>query len=288
LAGKIDAIYHSAAMVNWVYSYEQLKPSNVNGIREILKLASQVKIKPLHYVSTLAVFPLVGNAEASVAREDDPLDHGGALHGGYTQSKWVAEKLVMLARSRGLPVAIYRPGMITGHSRTGAWNTSDFTCQMLKSWVNAGYVPDLYAAMDMTPVDYVSSAIVQLSRSAGSLGQVFHLANPKPVDVQELFAFMRSFGYRLEPVPYDQWRSALIALAERTEEKAVRSLTPILAVQESEGAPEWVGGVPRFDCTNTLSVLAHTGIRCPPVDEQVLNTYFTYLTRSGFLKAPHV
>src|SRR4029453_521432 len=47
LAGKVDAIYHSAAMVNWVYSYEQLKPSNVNGIREILKLASQVKIKPL-------------------------------------------------------------------------------------------------------------------------------------------------------------------------------------------------------------------------------------------------
>jgi thioester reductase-like protein len=288
LAGKIDAVYHSAAMVNWIYSYEQLKPANVNGIREILKLTSQVKIKPLHYVSTLAVFPLVGNAEASVAREDDTLDHGGALHGGYTQSKWVAEKLVMLARSRGLPVAIYRPGMITGHSRTGAWNTSDFTCQMLKSWVNAGFVPDLDAAMDMTPVDYVSSAIVQLSRSEGYLGQVFHLANPKPVDVQRLYAFMRSFGYGLEPVPYNQWRATLIALAERTEEKAVRSLTPILSVEESEGAPRWVGGVPRFDCTNTLNALAHTGIRCPPVDEAVLNTYFTYLTRSGFLKAPHV
>jgi thioester reductase-like protein len=148
-------------------------------------------------------------------------------------------------------------------------------------------VPDLDAAMDMTPVDYVSSAIVHLSQHAGSLGQVFHLANPKPVDVQGLYAFMRSFGYRLEPVPYDQWRSALIALAEHTEEKAVRSLTPILAVQESEGAPKWVGGVPRFDCTNTLSVLADTGIHCPPVDEQVLNNYFMYLTRSGFLKAPH-
>jgi hypothetical protein len=34
LAGEIDAIYHSAAMVNWVSSYEQLKPANVNGIRK--------------------------------------------------------------------------------------------------------------------------------------------------------------------------------------------------------------------------------------------------------------
>jgi thioester reductase-like protein len=286
LASKIDVIYHSAAMVNWIYSYEQLKPANVNGIQEILRLACQVKIKPLHYVSTLAVFPLVGNAEASVAREEDTLDHRGPLHGGYTQSKWVAEKLVATARGRGLPVAVYRPGMITGHSRTGSWNTSDFTCQMLKSWVNAGYVPDLEAAMDMTPVDYVSRAIVQLSSSPASLGSVFHLANPQPVDVQELYAWMRSFGYRLEPIQYDQWRAALIALAERTEERAVRSLTPLLAVRETEGAPKWVGGVPKFDCSNTLDALAGTGICCPAVDGQVLKAYFTYLTRSGFLKSP--
>ena len=285
LSEEMDIIYHSAAMVNWINSYEQLKPANVMGIQEILKLACQGKLKPLHYVSTLAVFPLFRNAEISVAREDDSLDHGGLLHGGYTQSKWVAEKLVMTARERGLPVSIYRPGMITGHSQSGAWNTGDFTCQLIKSWIVAGYAPDLDASMDMTPVDYVSSAIFHLSRSEQSLGQVFHLANTQPVDVQELYGWIRSRGYRLELMPYDRWRAAVIALAELSQEKAARALTPLLMAGEAEKASQWVAGVPKFDCSNTLKWLAGTSIRCPVVDEQVVRTYFSYLVGSGFLKA---
>jgi len=30
--------------------------------------------------------------------------------GGYPQSKWVAEKVLLLARKLGLPVSLYRPG----------------------------------------------------------------------------------------------------------------------------------------------------------------------------------
>ncbi|HEX6385524.1 MAG TPA: thioester reductase domain-containing protein [Anaerolineae bacterium] len=290
LADKIDTIYHSGAMVNWIASYEQLKPANVLGTQEILRLASQSRLKPLHYVSTLAVFPIVRNSEASVVREEDGLDHGGLLRGGYTQSKWVAEKLVATARTRGLPINVYRPGMITGHSQTGSWNTADFTCQMIKSWIRTGYVPDLDARMDMTPVDYVSQAIVYLSRLEQPLGQVFHLANPQPPDVQELYQWMRSFGYRLKLLPYDQWRSTLLNLAERSslrpEARAVHSLAPLLAANDSEGASQWVGGVPRFDSANTLRELAGTSIACARVDEQLLRTYFSYLVGCGFLEAP--
>ena len=48
------------------------------------------------------------------------LDYEGTLYGGYTQSKWVAERLVLKARALGLPARVYRPGIITGHSQTGA------------------------------------------------------------------------------------------------------------------------------------------------------------------------
>ena len=290
LAEKIDVIYHSGALVNWIASYEQLKPANVLGTQEILKLAGHARVKPLHYVSTLAVFPLVGNTDASVVREEDELDHGGILRGGYTQSKWVAEKLVATARSRGLPINIYRPGMITGHSQTGSWNTADFTCQMIKSWIRSGYVPDLDALMDMTPVDYVSQAVVYLSRPEQSLGRVFHLANPHPPHVQQLYQWMRSFGYRLELIPYEQWRAALVNLAGHlrlgSEEKAVQSLASLLTVSDSEGASQWVGGVPKFDSANTLNELAGTLIACAPINEQTLRTYFSYLIGSGFLEAP--
>ena len=105
------------------------------GTQEILRLATRITLKPVHFVSSLGVFPLLGSSGVKVIHEDDTLDHNGSLYGGYLQSKWVADKLVLAARSRGLPVCIYRPGLITGHSDTGAWNTSDVTSRMLKSWI---------------------------------------------------------------------------------------------------------------------------------------------------------
>ncbi len=135
LASTIDVIYHSGATVNWIYPYERLKAPNVLGTQEILRLATRIKLKPVHFVSSLGVFPLIGMSSLVVVREDDTLDHGGSLYGGYVQSKWVADKLVLAARARGIPVCIYRPGLITGHSEIGAWNTTDVTSRMLKSWI---------------------------------------------------------------------------------------------------------------------------------------------------------
>ncbi len=95
--------------------YQELKAANVLGTREIVRLAAHGRIKPLHYVSTLGVFSQKESAQKKPVREHESIDeHAEHLLGGYAQSKWVAEKLVTLARSRGLPVAIYRPGRITG------------------------------------------------------------------------------------------------------------------------------------------------------------------------------
>ena len=67
------------------------------------------------------------DAEESLLGEEVEPRHYEDLTMGYSQSKWVAERLVKIAASRGLPVSIYRPGTITGDSRTGISNLDDFT-----------------------------------------------------------------------------------------------------------------------------------------------------------------
>ncbi|HEC83714.1 MAG TPA: amino acid adenylation domain-containing protein, partial [Thioploca sp.] len=156
LASQIEAIYHSGAMVNFVYPYSKLKATNVLGTQEILKLASQIKAKPVHFISTLSVF---ADSGARIVRESD-IDDIQALDDGYSQSKWVAEKLVMQACDRGLPVCIYRPSRIIGHSQTGISNLNDLFTRGIKGCIQLGLLPPIDEITDnMVPVDYVSRAI---------------------------------------------------------------------------------------------------------------------------------
>ncbi|MDM8563228.1 SDR family oxidoreductase [Candidatus Marithioploca araucensis] len=56
LAGQIDIIYHNGAQVSFIRPYSALKAINVLGTIEILRLAGLIQTKPVHFISTLAVF----------------------------------------------------------------------------------------------------------------------------------------------------------------------------------------------------------------------------------------
>ncbi len=249
LAATIDVIYHSGAFVNWIFPYERLKATNVLGTEEILRLATRIRIKPVHYVSTLGVFPLFDSSgEVAVIREDDTLDHDGSLHGGYLQSKWVADKLMTEARSRGLPICIYRPGLITGHSESGAWNTDDVMSRMLKSWIDLEGAPEFaHDETDMTPVDYVSKAIVHLSGRRDAIGKTFHIANQHRVPLGAIADWMRDFGYPLRHVPYDSWVTELLG---RTTSRGdvVSSLVPLFSLSMMGEVSSMMKSLPQFDC----------------------------------------
>jgi nucleoside-diphosphate-sugar epimerase/SAM-dependent methyltransferase/acyl carrier protein len=143
LAGIVDVIYHAGANVNLIYPYSAMKAVNVIGTQEVLRLATSIKIKPVHFISTLDVFQASMYSKMNVIWEQDELPQHQGLNDGYSQSKWVAEKLMMAARSRGLPVSIYRPGMVSGHSKTGASKTDDLTCRLIEGFIQMGSAPNL-------------------------------------------------------------------------------------------------------------------------------------------------
>jgi thioester reductase-like protein len=307
LARKIECIYHCGAFVNWIFPYTRLKPINVSGTQEVLRLAGKGRVKPMHFISSISVFPLVTESGSKVLREQDSLDHEGILYGGYTQSKWVAEKLVSVARSRGLPVVIYRPGLITGHSQTGSWNTKDITCTIIKSWIELGCAPELDAATDMTPVDYVSKAIVHLSRQPHSVGKVFHLANQHPVHVMDMVAWIRSYGYPLNLLPYAKWREELTLLSKHSKANGAASLAPLFSLKLSENDPreklhnedavdglvsiilaQFASSSVKVDCRNALAGLDGSSIECPPIDANLFEGYLSYFIQNGFLQASQV
>jgi thioester reductase-like protein len=280
IANQIDVIYHSAAWLNYVYPYEALKPTNVLGTQEIFRLASFGKVKPVHHISTIAVFESSFYLGKTVS-ESDPLAYSSGMKLSYSQSKWVAEKLAQIARSRGIPVSIYRPPFISGHTQTGAWYTDDVICRMIKGCIQMGYMTSITDRLDLSPVDYVSKSIVYLSKQREALGQTFHLNNPQPISWNQLTDFIGSLGYSIKHISYQDWQAELSKQA-RSQSNSLYPLLPFFLKNSPEHQQV---REPEISCQATQTALAKSSIICPPVDNKLLNTYFDYFMQSGFLNA---
>jgi len=272
LANQIDVIYHCGAMVNFVYPYSKLKAANVLGTQDILKLATLIQTKPVHFISTLSVFASNG---PRIVRELD-IDEAETLEDSYSQSKWVAEQLVIQAGLRGLPVCIYRPSRIIGHSKTGFSNLNDLFSRGVKGCLQLGLLPPIEDIEDnMVSVEYVSRAIFYLSRQRGSFGKTFHLVNPSSVLGVAFVKWIRSLGYPLKSRSYSEWRAALSS----DQNNALYSLLSWFP-EDNEDIIE-----PQFDYQNTIEGLKGSDIVCPQITHELLDKYFSYFLKSGFLAA---
>ncbi|MGK7915263.1 MAG: amino acid adenylation domain-containing protein [Prochloraceae cyanobacterium] len=289
LCEQIDVLYHNGALVNFTYQYSDLKAANVLGTQEILRLASQIKVKPVHFISSVAVFSSDAYAGNNLIREQDSIEHGEFIYGGYAQSKWVAEKVMMNAAVAGFPVRIYRPGMIAGDSQTGACKSEELIYRMLQGFAQLGLAPQWETTLELSPVDYISNAIVYLSRQPNLPQQIFHIVNPQPTPWHHAIDWINSFGYPVKMADHDCWREALL---EVTLDSIDNALSPLLPVFPPKAQMKELGisisGSPRFDCHNTLEALAGSSIACPPVDERLIHHCLTYLVNNNLLASPTV
>ncbi|MGW7824058.1 thioester reductase domain-containing protein, partial [Streptomyces puniciscabiei] len=122
LAEEVDAIVSVAAAVDFLRGYPSLRRTNVHGPLMLAELAVTGPVKPLHHISSIAVFNEVGIPSMG---EDDPLARIDQLVAGYDKSKWAAESALRRAREHGLTVTLMRPGGIAGNTETGAYNPHD-------------------------------------------------------------------------------------------------------------------------------------------------------------------
>lgn len=283
LAREIDAIYHSAGSTNAIYSYARLKATNVIGTQEILRLAAAGATKPVHYVSTLAVMFLESHQGIDRLYESTVPPYDASLKGGYAQSKWVAEQLVLSAQERGLPASIYRCVRVMGHSHTGTMNEMhDILPLVLKACVQMGKCPALDVDITMVPVDYVSRAVIHLSRQARSYGRAFHLLTPRAIPWEELVETIRSFGYPLDDLRYDQWRHEVRLRASQSSDR--RFYMALLMLLQ---APHYLFYArPPMDTRYTQEGLADTDIVCPPAVPSLMGKYIAHWQKVGYFPPP--
>jgi len=282
LANQIDVIYHNGAWVHHIYPYSVLKGANVLGTQEILRLACQVQTKPVHFISTASIFSPLKDSVVTVATEVDNIDNYPVPSSGYLQTKWVCEKLIKTAQKRGLPLNIYRIGRVSGHSQSGVFNANDLVYKLIIGCIQLGSVPDRDIQEDIMPVDYVSQAIIHLSKQQKYSGQAFHLVNNQLLHTNTLLQVIQSFGYQTQQLSYEDWRLKLINIAGASPEHPLYSLVPFFSEYNSDKQPVKTGSL-KIDCQNAIAELANSSIICPNIDEQLISTYISHLKHNNFL-----
>lgn len=276
LAENIDCIYHFGAFVNHSLPYSQLKAANVSGTIEMLKLACARRVKPLHFISTVAVF----EAKAGVRiHEDDDLLPSKNLINSYAESKWIAEKLVKTARTRNLPVNIYRLARVSGHSRTGQSNANDFLWRMVETSIQLQLAPDIALQENITPVDFVCSAIRTIAGSPKWINGQFHVINPELFPYKKIFHILQKLGYPLRFVTYEKWRRALVEAAMERGQSRLQAVAPLFSEIDLSHSDQVV----IFEDKNTRQALKTQNVTCPHVDEQMIITYIDALVTKGIL-----
>jgi predicted dehydrogenase/nucleoside-diphosphate-sugar epimerase len=164
----------------------------IDGTRHVAEACLEARIPQLLFVSSIAAYYL-GRAHETITEQTplDPRPHRRAL---YARAKIACERLLLdLHRTRGLPVTIFRPGVVVGvggpleHSGVGFW-ASGTDCV---SW-GCG----IHRSLPFVLADDVASALVSALGKENLAGKSLNLVGDVRLSAAEYIDLLRAEGRR--------------------------------------------------------------------------------------------
>ncbi|MFD0364917.1 SDR family NAD(P)-dependent oxidoreductase [Nocardia sp. GCM10030253] len=293
IAQEVDLTIHAAGRTTLVTFYDALAPINVEGTRRAVDFALQSRGKYLMYISSFSALGDRLNFNNPPFTERDLELGQGYDHLPYQQTKYESEKLIRAASERGLLWDIVRPGNIMGDSVTGRYPFSEVSVKgayydILKTMIETGETMLTPVHWDITPVDYVSAAIVHIGLRRPTYRETYHLTNPDIRRYYDVVRYVQRAGYDVGLVPLEEFHR------RATEREIYRRGTD--EVYDSQTLEMFKYGIELFgfihyeessyaDCAYTRRVLGAAGIDCPPT-EQLVQAYLAHCAEVGYIPAP--
>ncbi|MCP3885412.1 MAG: NAD-dependent epimerase/dehydratase family protein [Propionibacteriaceae bacterium] len=289
LVGQVDAIYHCAALVDWVHNYRHLYRMNVGGVLALIRLACEGQAKRLVFASSVAVCYVTDGPER-IDEDTDMLPFVGGMPLGYARSKCVAEALLRQAADRGVMVTVLRPSLIAGDSVTGTSNPTDMIAALVQGCVATGMASDVDWLLDCVPVDFVARVMTQVPQGA-SAWKVLNLMHQHPRYWRELILWMNLHGYPIKLVDADEWVQHLFDKrhARGTMLDSQRQFFRGVQPRAGAGRPPrpyemyLATAQVRIDASRTRALLIELGLHEASLDADLLHAYFDDYRRAGVL-----
>ncbi|KAI0487511.1 hypothetical protein F4859DRAFT_525620 [Xylaria cf. heliscus] len=203
LSSQMDVIIHMGGTRSFWDNYNVLRASNVHPTKELIKLAAPRRI-PIHYISTVGVFPRGHAANAASAAAHVPPADGS---NGYIATRWASERILERSQeSLGIPAFIYRFLPATQPERAPKHVLDEF----IRCVDATGLMPDTSGwggRLDMIPAEQVAQWLSTAMMSGGKdEGTVFvHYESLITITMAELITHLKEQGDNYERVPIVRW-----------------------------------------------------------------------------------
>jgi thioester reductase-like protein len=207
---------------------------------------------------------------------EEELDAGQDLVNNYFMTKFWGEVEVRRAMREGLPAIIIRPAGVMGDSRTGETDKFDniYLTFSVLNLLGRLKIPPLYLGEGKTrpnfvPIDYLVDAVTAIIRNPAAVGKCFHVVDPDPPTAREMFDVIYELTSGKKPRI-----SIPTSLVDFVANKLGWAFSFVGIPPDSM---TYVNHVGLFDTSNTLEMLASTGISCPHIRDYYPRLYEWWL-----------
>ena len=274
LAGKVDHVFHLAAIYDLKADAEAQEATNIKGTHNAIRLAEAVKARRFHHVSSIAAAGLYPGTFT-----EDMFDEAIGLENPYFRTKHDSEGLVR--KECKIPWRIYRPGIVVGDSETGEIDKIDgpyYFFKLIQKMRQAlpAWVPTIGlegGRLNIVPVDYVVKALDHLAHKRGQDGKCFHLTDPKPLRIGEVLNLFAEAAHA--PQMSMRVDARLFNYIPGVVKQGLYMLPPVRRiyreVMSSLGMPpdvlKFINYPTKFDSRETQKLLKGSGITVPRLDD---------------------
>jgi NAD(P)-dependent dehydrogenase (short-subunit alcohol dehydrogenase family) len=274
LQGKIDHVFHLAAIYDLKADAASQEAANIKGTTHAVRFAEAIGAKRFHHVSSIAAAGLYPGTFT-----EDMFDEAVGLENPYFRTKHDSEGIVR--HKCPVPWRIYRPGIVVGDSKTGEIDKIDGPYYFFKliqkmrrampAWMPAIGLEG--GRINIVPVDYVVEAMNYLAHKQGLDGRCFHLTDPKPKRIGEVLNLFAEAAHA--PQMSMRVDARLFNYIPGAIKQGLAMLPPVRRITrqilKDLGMPpdvlQFINYPTRFDSRETQKALKPSGIKVPHLDD---------------------
>lgn len=199
LTSCVSHIYHNAANVNNMKSFDSLYNDNVLSTLNVINFSFSGLLKKIHYASTLSVYVSGEHTKNSIFNEAELTINDDLLFNGYAQTKWLSDYIMSYSNQYN-QIKQYRLGLLVPETFNEK-DKSSFLYHVIDLMSNESSLPrdNIGACFDFTPVTWAAKTMKNISMS-NDTQHIYNITTNIKVYYNDLIQYLN-----VQPVLKDDW-----------------------------------------------------------------------------------